>query len=482
MSALERNAGRIALGLVALAFVLRVSGQVGRGLWFDEIWTLVDFGRLSLGTLLTTYGSDNNHPLYSISAWFCLQALGETAFALRLPAVLFGTASVWATWVLARRVASAPVALLTVGLLAISYHHVWFSQNARGYTALLFFTVASSHFFLRALDGDKRAFVGHGVLLALATYTHLTGVFVAFGHLAAFVVDAIQRRRRGEALELSPIYGLALGTGASLLLHATILQEMITFLLNKSATAAGSAKAPVPKPKSEWQSPLWTVKAVIESFGFGLVPGLVGLLGGGFVFAYGAWRWLKADLRLVAIFLVPGLAGAAVMVGMGRNLWPRFFFFLASFLLLIVVRGALDTAALVFRGAWVGRVQAAGAAVLVLGSLAILPKALVLPKQDFEGAQAWLEAQRGPRDAVVTLGLARMPYARYFGADFTPVDSIQDIERVEAGAERVWMVHTLPVYLTRFPELAAYVDRRGREVKRFRGSVGGGDLVVFSLE
>ena len=39
--------------------------------------------------------------------------------------------------------------LAAAGLLTVSYHHVWFSQNARAYTALLFFTLIATTLCLR---------------------------------------------------------------------------------------------------------------------------------------------------------------------------------------------------------------------------------------------------------------------------------------------------------------------------------------------
>ena len=65
--------------------------------------------------------------------------------------VLFGLASILALYLFGRQVTSASESLLAAALLTFSYHHVWFSQNARGYTGLLFWTLLSSWLLLRAL-------------------------------------------------------------------------------------------------------------------------------------------------------------------------------------------------------------------------------------------------------------------------------------------------------------------------------------------
>ena len=43
-------------------------------------------------------------------------------------------------------------------ILTVSYHHIWFSQNARGYTAVLFFVVLSTYALLRWLGSGGRVY------------------------------------------------------------------------------------------------------------------------------------------------------------------------------------------------------------------------------------------------------------------------------------------------------------------------------------
>lgn len=471
-------------GIVALGAVLRLLGPLDSGLWFDEIWTLVDLGRLPLADVLTTYGSDNNHPLYTLAAWTSLHTLGESALALRLPAVLFGVASIAAQWMLARAVTGRREALLATALMALSYHHVWFSQNARGYTALLFFTLVSTTFFLRLLDERSgKAWIGYGLSLALGTFTHQTAVFVAAAHVLVYAGVTSRRRAAGDEDALSfrqPLYGLALATAVSLVLHVAILEEMITFMADKPAER---------EVTSSWNSPWWMVTAAAESLGMGVGVGLT-LLGGALtVLAVGAVDYGRRSFRTLALFALPGLLGAVVMVGMGRNLWPRFFFFLAGFLLLIAVRGVMVIVGRICRLAPFARIPRiefrAFVAVLVaavLGGAITLPRAYGLPKQDFEGALAFVAETRTDRDVVVVLGLARKPYERYYEADCVPVETAAEFDAAIAGGKSALVLHTLPTYLeSRRPDLHRLLEERAQEIARFRGSVGGGDVVVLRV-
>src|SRR5262245_50050613 len=82
------------------------SSRLGTGLWFDEIITLVDFVRLPTAELVRTFSSFNNHVLYSLEAQAAIALFGETAWALRLPAMLFGVAGVAALWWFGRQIVS----------------------------------------------------------------------------------------------------------------------------------------------------------------------------------------------------------------------------------------------------------------------------------------------------------------------------------------------------------------------------------------
>jgi hypothetical protein len=143
------------LGLMGLAVVLRLM-NLDSGLWFDEVVTLTEFVRLPAAELVRNYADQNQHPLFSLMAHGSVELFGESAWALRLPAALFGVATVGVLYGFAR-------------LLAVSYHHVWFSQNARGYTMLVFFALLGSWLFLENLHRPRLSLsLGYGAVMALA--------------------------------------------------------------------------------------------------------------------------------------------------------------------------------------------------------------------------------------------------------------------------------------------------------------------------
>ncbi|HXE57628.1 MAG TPA: glycosyltransferase family 39 protein [Gemmatimonadales bacterium] len=465
------RAERLALGLsVALALALRLPG-LGHGLWFDEIQTLVDYVRLPLDRIVTTYDSQNQHLLYSVAAGAVTALAGESAWALRLPAVLFGVASLWALHRFARLVTDRREAILAVAFLAVSYHHVWFSQNARGYTGLLLWTLLASAAFLRLLTGRYRSgwrtALAYGAAMALGIYTHVTAAFVALAHALVWLGLAI----RGRGPDPVPgVAGLALAANLTLLLYAPVLPQMLDTLLAPSNDGIRTA----------WQSPAWFVAEATRGLVRGLPGGWLALAAGLVVVGLGGASYWRRNAPATALMLLPPLLTAAAVVGLGHNLWPRFFFFAAGFAVLIALRGGFALAQAVLPARWPGPALATGAAaVVIVTSAATVPRAWH-PKQDFEGAEEWLARHRAPGDVVVTTDLTSFPYQRYRGRDWPAVRTAGQLEEIERRHRRTWVLYTFPTRLAAVqPDLWARLQRDYRRAAEFPGTVGGGAVVVM---
>ena len=149
-----------------VAIGVRILG-LNAGLWYDEVYTLTHYVRAPLNRLVVDFSSLNNHMFYSLQAKASVSLFGESAWALRLPAMLLGLGSLVMIWALGRAAAGRRAALFAVLLLAISYHHVWFSQNARGYTGILFWTSFATFLLITGLQRPSwRIWTAYGVCVA----------------------------------------------------------------------------------------------------------------------------------------------------------------------------------------------------------------------------------------------------------------------------------------------------------------------------
>jgi len=464
-------------GLTVLAAVLRAIA-LNQQLWFDEIVTLLDSARRPLSRILTTYDTQNQHMLYSILAHGSIRLFGEHAWALRLPAVIFGVACVPALYFFGRLVTTNREALAASALLAVNYQHVWFSQNARGYTGMLFWTLVASIFFLRSVNGARtRDWVCYGVAAALGIYTHLMAAFVVAGHAVIYLWLVLSRTRgasRNRATLLPLLYGFALCAAASLLLYAPVLSHVFARTIGAQGRTA----------PSDWSSPVWALREMVHGLSAGASGGLIVLLIAGLVLLSGLISYARENPIAAGLAVLPGLATAAAVLAARHNLWPRFFFFEIGFGLLFLLRGAMlwsETGAKILggEGKLASRLSAAVILLMLCASVIPLRAAYSRPKQDYLGAMRFVEEQRRPGEAIVTVGVVTSPYQRYYGRSWPLVETEAQLNAALAGHDPVWLIYTMPVSVrAQSPEIWNTIQTQFTMVRVFPGTLAGGEIYV----
>jgi hypothetical protein len=462
---------------MVLAAALRAIGLDG-GLWLDEIITLVDSVRQPVAQIITVFPGNNQHTLYSVLAHVSIRVFGEEVWSLRLPALLFGAATPPVLYLFAREFTGRTEALLAGLLLAVNYHHVWFSQNARGYSALAFFALLATWLLLRGLRRGKSSdFLWYGVASSLAVYTHLTMVFMVMAHAVAcalllgvppFDKDALPRWRL-------PLIGFVLAAVLALALYAPLLLDVQQYFLK-------------PSQSKEVATPQWAAMELLRGLQVG-TGSAFGALAGGILFLCGLRSYFRQSRFLLALFVLPGAITVAAVVGLGQPIRPRFLFFLAGFGVLIVVRGALEV------GAWLMRRWKPGAAPAPTTAFGVALVALMVvvsasslafdyryPKQDFDGAMRFVQARRAEGEPVVTAGGAIYPYREYYRQPWEGVDSLEQLQKIRAQGRRVWVLYTLAEIIeASTPDLTHALHDECAVAAVFRGTVAGGDITVCAL-
>jgi hypothetical protein len=186
---------------------------------------------------------------------------------------------------------------------------------------------------------------------------------------------------------------------------------------------------------------------------------------------------------VVYLFVFPAIIGAAIVISKGHHLWPRFFFFAFGFGTLILIRGISEAANAVF---WILRWKPERSAalasivctLLVVGSLAAVPKAYG-PKQDYEGARQFVEAERRQGDAIVTVGVATFPYKELYRLDWQEAKDAGALNTIRSRASRTWVIYTLrPVLDSMNPDIAVMLDKEFTIARKFGGTLQAGTVVV----
>jgi 4-amino-4-deoxy-L-arabinose transferase-like glycosyltransferase len=470
--------------LTALAAVLRIIG-LNSGLWLDEILTLLQTVRRPLWTILTAFPAETQHPLFSLLARISVVMFGEHPWSLRLAAMLFGVAAVPALYFFARELTSQREALLGASLMAVSYHGVWFSQDARGYTGMLFFAILSSMFLLRGLrDPAWSNWLWYAITAALGTYTHLTMVFVVVTHAAICAWLLLFQPKSGD-FEVSdwkkPAAGVALAGLFTLLLYSPILLQVHHIFSSPSHMGAVS-------------TPVWAFWEALRGLRIGFGAG-AGVAVAGIFFAVGLWSYWRQSGVAAAVLVMPGMVTAAGTLLARNTMYPRFYFFLLGFGILILVRGAMRLGAMaadVFSEMAIGEQHtrrelawgtALTAAILVLSAVSLL-RNYQYPKQDFGSAMQFVEQQREANEPVVTAGGSiAYVYQEYYGQLWTQVQTPADLDSVRKQGHDVWLLYMFPRYLDdSAPALMSEIRRDCPTTKVFKGTLGGGDVFVCKVQ
>lgn len=466
----ERHSWRLA-ALLMLALALRLPG-LNDGLWFDEIQTLVDYVRLPWGVLLATFDDSNQHYLYSIAARAVRSVAGESAASLRLPAVVFGVGSLWAAQRLAQRWMPTREAWWSTAILAVSYHHIWFSQNARGYTGLLLGTVLGTTLFLdilRSRAPTQARVWSYGFTMALAMLTHVTALVVIAGHGVWWL--ASMHKRAPGLRRFAPLAALLVSGSLTLMLYAPVLTQLPGVL---ASSGGGSTNA-------EWQSPIWFVRETVAGLAQGSALVLMALPVAGIVVLLGVVSAWRRDRDACALMTLPVVIMVALLAVTGHNLWPRFFFFVAAFIVQFAVHGgfvALHRAV----PRWAERIGNVGLATVTAASLAMLPRAWA-PKQDFPAAASYMAMQSRPEDTIVVTDMMALPMLTWLNQPWSVVSDLPQLRAAESPSDATWVLYAFPIRLSvTAPPLWDYLRREYREVHVIPGTVGGGQVVIMRKE
>jgi len=473
---------RLILGaILLLALALRLPVMNGP-LWYDEITTVDTHLKLGWGEMLTDY-SMNHHYLHNFLAKATMDLFGPEPWAIRLPALLFGLGSIWAIWALAKRVSSMCVAHATALMMALSYHEIWFSTNARGYTGMAFFSLLALVLFLDGLkDGRTRTWVAFGLTLAAIIFTHLTGAFFVVALGLCWLILLVQAWRRGDLtrdLGLKPFLAFLGGGILTILLYLPLLPSLLK-------TVGGVAGTSAVDPMKEYQNPIWTAAEGLRTGVGGAGPAMV--IAGLAVLAtaaFGVWALRQRGPLVARVTIWHIVLTVAVLTLVGMRIWPRFFFTDIALILLLITAGVAQICTLIARltGPKLGAALFPGAVLLMaLVSAKLAVRNYDAPKQDMAGAFAFAEAHRAAGTRVYALAYSSDTFAAHFGADWGRISTEEDYARAMAAPGPVEFVVVFPDRSFRsFPALDA--DRAsGRlvETAHFRGTLGDGDIFILA--
>ncbi len=211
-------------------------------------------------------------------------------------------------------------------LATVAAHHVWFSQNARGYTLLLVLALLGTQLILDLLKTrSRKPWLLFAVASALGAYTHVSMILAVVGQAIAVALDPLAARRFTVEELKGPAAGFIGAAALTIMLYLPMLGDVAGYFGTQAATPGQARAGP-------------GLLDLFRNLQLGYVSGGILLIGGG-VFLVGFVSYWRQSPLIPALFFIPPALVYLAAVLLERPSRPRFFFFIAGFLLLVGVRG-----------------------------------------------------------------------------------------------------------------------------------------------
>ena len=476
--------------IVLFGLGLRFYG-LSSDLWIDEIAPLRMYGRLSVLEVMGTYLGSNNHLLNTLLVNWSVSTFGSHEWSIRLPAVFFGVATIPAFYWVARMALPRSASLAAALLVAVSYHHIFFSQNARGYAAYMFFAVLSSGLICRALESGRLLTFALYVLAATLGFAALLNTaFVLVAHFIVCVAAAVLVWRKG--ISPAPLIKVLAGVFSVIGLlafqtYALILPKVYVYMQNVyTQPAAGYSVL-----SGEFLREVWRGLSIASPIGWAST--IPFLLGGIILGCLGMFRLLRCHWGLATTLTLPGIITAGFVLFAGLAATPRLFLLMLFPAILVGAMLLLDFVRMIVKKAgasnqWTPIFFSAALLVTATVSLISLKYYYATPKQPFQASLQYLSTIRKGDDVIIAVQLVEEGYRFYgtgYGLDESNsfyVRSQGDFDAVLASHVRghVFVVTTLlrNLRLTE-PGLNTTIERDWQILKTFPATIGDGEVSVW---
>jgi hypothetical protein len=479
------------LGLTLFGAALRIY-RLDSDLWIDEIGSFQYAMSVTAAELVRKFSSPNQHLMNSLLERISVAALGEHDWSIRLPAVVFGIATVPAMYWLARPIMRGWQSLAVSFLTAVSYHHIWFSQNARGYAGYLLFSALATGTLWRVIHTPRRRWIAAYVVTAvLALASLIIAAFMLIAHVVLAGVGVLRQRKRGVLVEplvrrLVAAFGFTLL--GSLVLYGPTAIELLR-VVGKAYVREGTGFHPV---SLEFFTE--TLRGLAVGFGPLALVGAIPFLA---LVVVGTVSLLRRGWLIVLSFVIPLGMMAALVVAAGWLTSPRFFILVVPLAFLVAVE-SLDLVAQRLARLVSGepaRTRVYGA--LAAGAVAVCAIALSLglrwyyavPKQPFRATIAAFQQKAGPNDALVAVYQADRGFDlythrlgltgqnRYFWT--RTVGGFDSLGTALAG-RRMWVATTFErAFRVEYPTLWSRVENGWTRVQTLPATVGNGEITLW---
>ncbi len=202
---------RFILLFIILVGILLPLPNLNESLWYDELFsTRIHLPNLKALAYFSVF--DVHPPFYSVLMFLWTGLFGDSELSVRTLPMIFGISSIVLIYVLACRVADEKTALLAAFLLSFSPVHIWYSQEARSYSALIFFLLFTVIAQLKLNDAAAKSvwFFIYSVAAFAGVFSHYYFVIYIFLISIILISGNHAYKRRILAVNAAAVFGLSL--------------------------------------------------------------------------------------------------------------------------------------------------------------------------------------------------------------------------------------------------------------------------------
>jgi uncharacterized membrane protein len=177
---IDRRAIVIIVILLFLAIAMRLV-NLNEGLWLDEIWSMVmSSPDKSVMDIINACKSDTHPPFFDLLLHFYLRLFGNDPINGRILSMLIGFMGIFATFYYSLRISKSYfTAIISLGLISLSFFHIYYSEEGRFYTFLYLLSlsvISNIYFYIK--NGKRKYLVPFTLLSIILVYTHYYGVIL----------------------------------------------------------------------------------------------------------------------------------------------------------------------------------------------------------------------------------------------------------------------------------------------------------------
>jgi mannosyltransferase len=154
-SELEEFAPWLVIIITLLGGFLRVLLLSTKGMWLDETFSVWIANHSVPDMLNWIVRIDQHPPLYYLLLHYWIARNGETPYYARLFSVLFGAGTIPVIYLIGKRIAGVVVGLAAAAFLALSLFNIYYAQETRMYTLLMFNAAVAIYALVRLLTASR---------------------------------------------------------------------------------------------------------------------------------------------------------------------------------------------------------------------------------------------------------------------------------------------------------------------------------------